>query len=70
MGSHKKTHCLKGHLLEEPNLRWNGDSRYPGESFRECKICANARAAKSQRERRRALSFLKLIVLVGEKRVG
>lgn len=37
MGDCKKTHCLKGHLLDGNNLVFNS------EGFRECRICRNER---------------------------
>jgi len=47
MGDRKKTACLKGHPLEEPNLVFNG------EGFRECKRCKYDRRNKRRREERR-----------------
>jgi hypothetical protein len=45
MGDHKKTHCLNGHGLKDPNLYYNP------EGCRTCRTCALARTRKRYQER-------------------
>jgi hypothetical protein len=63
MGDHKKTHCKKGHLLEEGNVVVNS---YGGRQYR---TCLYERSNRSRRERTAAKAWLRALVSLGERRI-
>lgn len=48
MGAHKKTHCIRGHPLQKPNLVYNG------EGFYECRKCKRRRDNEHRKRKRHA----------------